>query len=217
MRIPYLSLGVLLTMFCLPSFAQSSEYIKNPSFEDVPRQARAPRGWFDCGFPDESAVDVHGEGPDFESEFFGVREYADHGKTFLGMVVRDNGTYEGVSARLRQPLLSGTAYKLTVSVNQAISYHSSSRLNDTLVNYDEPILFEIWGGDKFCDMNIFIAEHDVNQFGVWRELTFHLTPEEDINFLSLFARQAFEEDVNGNVLVDNLQLVKVDAVTLKER
>lgn len=217
MRISYLFLDICLVAFCLPVFAQADEYISNPSFEDTPRPNRAPKGWFDCGFYDESPVDVHGSEPNIVSDFFGVKEYAEDGQTFLGMVVRDNGTYEGVSTKLLQPLLADSAYKLSILVNQSAAYHSISRTTDQPVNYDQPVLLEIWGGNLQCQMNTLIAEHDVDVKGIWTELIFHFTPEQDIKFLGLYARQAFEQDVNGNVLLDGLQLVKVDAVTFEER
>jgi hypothetical protein len=75
--------------------------LTNPSFEDTPKRGgesdQQISGWYDCGmlyFPQESPPDIHPNG------FWGVNVPAHDGKTYLGMVVRDNGTYEGVSAIL---------------------------------------------------------------------------------------------------------------------
>ncbi|MFK8057602.1 MAG: hypothetical protein AB8F78_15865 [Saprospiraceae bacterium] len=217
MRIPYLFLGIFLFAFAIPCFSQGKKYLKNPSFEDTPKMGHPPKGWFDCGQPDESPVDVHGVGYKFESEYFEVVEKAAEGYTFLGMVIRDNGTYEGVSAKLLQPLLKDAAYKLTIMVNQSLNYQSISRTTDEPLNYDQPVLFEIWGGYAYCKMTTLIAEYEVKESGNWTELTFHFTPGEDIKFIGLYARHTTEIYDNGNVLLDDLQIVKVDAVTLEER
>ena len=217
MRISYLSLAVFIVGFACPSFCQNNSYFINPSFEDIPRQHRAPKGWFDCGYPDESPVDVHASGPDSEHAFFGVSEYAADGETFLGMVVRDNGTYEGVTTKLLEPLFADSAYKLTLLVNQSVTYKSISRTTNEVVNYDQPVLFEIWGGRAHCVMSSLIAEYNIDDKGFWTGLTFHFTPEQDIKFIGLYARQASNLDLNGNVLVDNICITKVDPVTLEER
>ncbi|MFK8057603.1 MAG: hypothetical protein AB8F78_15870 [Saprospiraceae bacterium] len=215
MCIPYLFLSILLFAFVTPCFSQGCKYLTNPSFEDTPRQNQALKGWEDCGQSNESPVDVHGSYPD--STLFGVKEHAEHGETFLGMVVRDNGTYEGVSARLLQPLLKDTAYKLTVMVKQSPTYHSVSRSTNKPMNYDQPVLLEIWGGLVHCQKITLLAEYKVDNQDDWTETTFYFTPERNIRYLGLYARHTNKFYDNGNALLDNLQIVKVDAVTLEER
>ena len=70
----------------------------NPSFEDVPKQSSPPLGWADCGFTGESAPDVH------PSNFWEVSKPAQNGKTYVGLVVRNNDTWERISQMLESPL-----------------------------------------------------------------------------------------------------------------
>lgn len=72
--------------------------LTNPSFEDVPRHSRVPRGWYDCGFPGESAPDTQPD-PTFQ-----VNKAAADGETYLGLVVRDNDTWESISQKLTRPV-----------------------------------------------------------------------------------------------------------------
>ncbi|MBK8505662.1 MAG: hypothetical protein IPL46_27780 [Saprospiraceae bacterium] len=54
----------------------------NPSFEDIARASLPPKGWIDCGFPNESPPDVQPSGA------WEVYRPAYHGYTYLGMVTR---------------------------------------------------------------------------------------------------------------------------------
>ncbi|MEL6944017.1 MAG: hypothetical protein AAFO82_15255, partial [Bacteroidota bacterium] len=104
-------LPLLLFFFCcLFSFhAKSQETIRlnNPSFEDFPRHSHVPRGWYDCGFADESPPDIH---PQMDGGEFSVNAIPVSGRTYLGMVVRDNGTWEIIGQRLKFPLKTNQCY-----------------------------------------------------------------------------------------------------------
>ena len=78
--------------------------LTNPSFEDLPHHSKPPRGWIDCGFDGETPVDVQPNGT------FSVTKPAAEGNTYIGMVVRDNDTWEAVSQRLSRPLQAGQCY-----------------------------------------------------------------------------------------------------------
>ncbi|MEM0932319.1 MAG: hypothetical protein AAGJ12_07625, partial [Bacteroidota bacterium] len=99
----------------------TSVMINNPSFEDLPRNGSPPRGWYDCGFAAESPVDIHpiGYGGDF-----GVKTKAYEGLTYMGMIVRDNDTWESVGQRLNKPLQKGMKYTLNVALARSPLYES---------------------------------------------------------------------------------------------
>ncbi|HJW29839.1 MAG TPA: hypothetical protein VJ508_11440, partial [Saprospiraceae bacterium] len=93
----------------------SQEVIKldNPSFEDIPRAGTfstpAIKGWFDCGqanFPSETPPDIH----PVATPAWEVSKEAYDGATFLGMVTRDNDSWESLSQALSSPILGGTCY-----------------------------------------------------------------------------------------------------------
>ena len=80
----------------------------NASFEDTPKQSSPPMGWTDCGFTGESAPDVH------PSNFWQVSKPAFNGRTYMGLVVRHNDTWERVSQMLESPLVGGQCYNFSI-------------------------------------------------------------------------------------------------------
>ena len=181
--------------------------LSNASFEDVPRQAHSPRGWYDCGFSGESAVDVHpaslllGD----TATFFGVKEKAFDGNTYLGMVVRDNETYEAVSQRLvGGPLKAGKCYTFSLYLSQAAFYKSASRTTTEETNYDTPAKLRIWGGLSYCNRGEIIAESAVVKNHGWLQYNFRFEPKKDHAFIVLEAyyKTPVLFAYNGNILVD---------------
>ena len=200
----YLLLPILF-LFCaaLPAQDNVAIFFTNPSFEDYPRVSEPPRGWADCGFPGESAVDVQ---PEPHREFDVVKR-AFHQNTYLGMVVRDNDTYERVSQVMSNPMVAGQCYELTVHLAKSDVYRSQSRLTETEVNYDTPAKLQIRGGFGTCDLGAIIGKSSVIDNGNWKQYTIKLEPEEPYTHIVLEAyyNTPILFPYNGNVLVDNLQ------------
>jgi hypothetical protein len=93
---------LLLTVYSAVD-AQEIIRLTNPSFEDT-GHSRPPTGWKDCGsfmFPGESPPDVQPSGS------WHVYKPATDGDTYLGMVVRENDTWEAVSQALSGALQKG--------------------------------------------------------------------------------------------------------------
>ena len=99
----------LLLAFSYTIFSQEREMflLDNPSFEGVARPEYAPYGWYDCGFEEEH-VNLMYTG---NSSFSGITQKAAVGKTYIGLVVRANNTWEGVGQSLSKPLKVGTCYE----------------------------------------------------------------------------------------------------------
>jgi len=182
--------------------------LSNSSFEDVPRQGHPPRGWYDCGFSDESPVDVHpaSANPASPAAYFGVDARAFDGNTYLGMVVRDNDTYEAVSQRLLGgPLRAGKCYTFSIYLARETQYMSSSRrVQDSLVNYKTPAKLRIFGGQSYCNRGEVIAESAPVKNSEWLQYNFRFEPKRDHDYIVLEAyyRTPVLFPYNGNVLVD---------------
>ena len=178
-------------------------FLTNPSFEDIPRVSAAPRGWTDCGFLGESAVDVQPE-PHRE---FKVYKPAFHQHTYLGMVVRDNDTYERVSQRMSNAMQAGQCYEIKLHLAKSDQYQSQSRLTDASVNYDTPARLRIRGSYGNCDPGVVLGVSPLVDNEDWRQYTIKLEPEEDFTHIVLEAyyNTPILFPYNGNVLVDNVQ------------
>jgi outer membrane protein OmpA-like peptidoglycan-associated protein len=193
-----LCLGTLLMTQTLA--AQKVIKLENPSFEDVPQAGRAPQGWIDCGyrFPDETP-------PDVQPSKFQVGQPAQHGKTYLGLVVRDNDTWESVTQSLKTPLLKGQPYQFSLSLCKSELYVSKSRTTGKDVNYATPVVVLIWGGTELCAKTEKLAETEPIENEDWKIHPFRLQPQAEYTTITIEAvhKRPTLFPYNGNVLIDN--------------
>ena len=174
-------------------------YLNNASFEDMARHSKQPRGWFDCGDEGESPPDVQPYGG------FEVSKAAVEGETYLGMVVRDNETYEAVGQRLSSALEPNQCYSFSLALCRSEIYLSFSRSTDQEVNYTTPARIRIWGGNSFCNKLEKLDETTVITNTRWLEYNFRLEPSQRHQYILIeaFYKTPTLFPYNGNVLVDN--------------
>ena len=196
-------LGLLLS-FSLVGMAQDEEPItlNNPSFEDIPAQGKEPRGWFDCGFTGESAPDVQ---PQPQGEYFKVVRSAQEGNTYMGMVVRDNDTWERVAQRMSGSVKAGSCYEFSLYMSRSELYESQSRTTQLTANYATPAKLRIWGGNGYCDRQELLAESSLVVNTRWLKFNFRFEPKGTYNYIMLEAYYKTPTlfPYNGNILVDN--------------
>lgn len=189
----------------LPAQPAGAIPLANPSFEDEPAVGQAPRGWENCGFEEESPPDVQPNGQ------FGVTQAAAHGNTYLGMVVRDNDSWECAGQPLPHPLQADTCYRLTLWACRAETYNSFSRISGQPANYNTPAVIRLWGGyvDKNREGFELLAETEPVVHTEWRkyQLKFTSTAPYDYLYLEAYYDQGRPYPYNGNVLVDELSAV----------
>ena len=175
--------------------------LRNPSFEDMPRNSAAPRGWTNCGFPGETPPDVH---PESRSEFQ-VSKQAQHGKTYLGMVTRENETYEAVGQQLTAPMAAGQCYEMDIQLARSSTYLSRSRRTNLPANYVTPIVLRIYGGYSICNRGQKIGESAIVSNYEWEQYRFKLEPDQDYThiILEVYYKPQSMLPYNGNLLLDN--------------
>ncbi len=201
--------GALVLVFGGTSnFAQAQEQkiqLKNASFEDTPRHSQTPRDWIDCGFPGESEPDVQPSGE------FGVTMLPQDGDTYLGLVVRDNSTWERVSQRLSGPMEGGKCYEFSIYLAKSPQYLSQSRVTDEKVNYVRNAKIRIYGGFSPCHRQQLLAESPLISSYNWRQFNFKFEPTDDFTYITF---EAFYQTpnlfpYNGNILLDNASALTV--------
>ena len=192
----------------MPVCAQDIIPLTNGSFEDIPKQSQAPRGWGDCGFPGESPTDVH---PASDSlSYWQVQQPSADGDTYLGMVVRDNETYESISQYLPAPLRAGSCYEMEIKLCRSKIYISQSRMTGRTENYDEPVVLRIYGGTAICRRSELLYESlPVTNFE-WESYPIELKPKGDYRTLTLeaFYKTPVLFPYNGNLLVDHASNIR---------
>jgi len=201
------SIGFLLTLSVWVRGQESAEILQviNPSFEDMPRHSRPPKGWSDCGFKGESAPDVQPSG------IFSVTKPAAEGNTYLGLVVRDNDTWESVGQELPRAMEKGKCYHFTIALCRSELYVSISRLSDQTANYTTPARLRIYGGNSICDKRELLAESPVVTNTRWQDYAFKLEPSRNYGFIILEAYYKTPTLVpyNGNLLIDDFSDIRV--------
>jgi outer membrane protein OmpA-like peptidoglycan-associated protein len=188
----------------LPQYASAQKdapiYLNNPSFEDVPRASATPSGWYDCGQMRDSP-------PDVQPGFWEVSTPAYHGSSYLGMVVRDNETWESVGQRLSRPLEINNCYELSMHVCKAPKYLSKSPMSVDVVDFATPACIMIWGGNGYCDKAELLYKSTIINHSRWLETNCRLSPTAG-NYSFILIEAYYKTPVlfpyNGHVLVDNL-------------
>ena len=181
-------------------------FLRNPSFEDLPQHSRVPVGWTDCGFPGESAPDIH---PDPAREWQVTKRPQD-GMTYLGMVVRDVDTYERVGQRLGVPFRGGQCYEMRINLARSETYMSQSRKTGLPENFVTPTKLRVWGGNSVCGELQLLGQSPLVSNFKWQEFRLKLTPEADYSHIVLEAyyEQPILFPYNGNLLLDNVSPIK---------
>ena len=206
-----LSAFIVFTMMSLFLFGQGNVELINPSFEGKPRMGTnnyaiptpMPKGWRDCGifsFPNETPPDIH------PNNFWDNTTAPYHGETYLGMVVRNNETWESVSQRLDSLLRKDVCYDFTVNLVRSRNYWSPSRLEpDKDFNYRTPAVLRIWGGTGYCDKTQLLGESSPVDHDTWKTYKFTIKPKTNYRYITIeaFYKTPTLEPYNGHILIDN--------------
>jgi len=195
--------------------------LNNPSFESAPFAGGEPanniKGWQDCGvvfFEGETPPDIHlGMSKDSASNhsaFFGVKQQASDGFTFLGLVVRKNETYESVSQRMVKPMEANKCYTFSIDLSRSATYVSPYPDMGNSESYTKPVVLQIYGGAAYCDKRELLGESAPVRNGDWKTFEFEFNPTKAHRYFTLVAY--FKTPVlvpyNGNLLVDNASSIR---------
>lgn len=194
---------IIISFFLLASAtaeAQDTLYLKNPSFEDnLPRPAALPEGWTNRGPVLETP-------PDIQPGSFNCMRLAQDGDTYVGLVVRDNNTWESIGQRLNGLLRKDSTYSFSLYACRSAEYMSMSRLTEMLTQYTAPAVLQVWGYRAGASEGELLAETQIISHKQWERYNFSLTPKEndyDELVLAAYYKRGPAFAYNGNVLIDN--------------
>jgi hypothetical protein len=179
--------------------AQGALRLQNPSFElDPPSAGLTPTGWRNLGGWEESP-------PDVQPGNFGVKMAASEGKYYVGLVVRDNDTWEGIGQRLEGYLKKDSAYAFSLDLARSPVYLSVSRRTQVEMNYKFATVLKIWGFNSSTGAEELLAESTPVSPSVWMRYRFELRPQtadfDEIHLVAYYAPG--KEGMSGNLLLDN--------------
>ncbi len=171
--------------------------LQNASFEGISSHGKTPSKWENCGALGESE-------PDIQPTQFGVTRSPHQGQTYLGLVVRDNDTHEGVSQRLSSPLKKDNCYKFSIWLCRSEFYNSKSSITNKDANYSLPVRFNIYGGSVPCQKLQLLGFVEEVTNTEWKEFFFEFKARQDYTYISIEANHKKPSlfPYNGNILVD---------------
>jgi hypothetical protein len=183
----------------------------NSSFERAPNNGQSaatlPKGWETCNFEGETF-------PDIQPGSFDVTLKPFHGKSYVGMVGRDNGTFESITQKLPAKLKAGVCYTMSLYLAKSPTYMSRSRTTNEEINFNRPLKLIIWGSEntscKISTDKILAVSPPVNS-NSWRKFIFQFKPNNDVDRIHFSAYFVIDKFYSGNILLDNLsQIVPVN-------
>jgi len=183
----YISFFIIYIFLQIPSSIFGQIKFQNPSFEDRPADATTPMGWLPCA---EYTT------PDILPGYWGVYNEPAEGNTFVGMITRENSTFESISTRLSDDLEAGRCYRYAMDLAKSMTY----------TGYNKSIKVRIWIGENKCDKDQMIYETDFIENSDWETHAFEFEPESDSRYILI---EAFYKkgrySHKGNVLMDNIR------------
>ncbi|MFN4081258.1 MAG: hypothetical protein ACK4NS_10180, partial [Saprospiraceae bacterium] len=132
-------LGMLAAVgVALLSAQEERLHLQNPSFElDQRACCIVPAFWYDLGEELESP-------PDIQPGAYDVELKAWHGEKYVSLVVRDNGTREGIGQTLQGGTLrKGERYAFSLLLARSSTFNSLSRVRQLPVSFVRAVAVRI--------------------------------------------------------------------------
>lgn len=165
--------------------------LANPSFEDEPADATMPQQWAACST---------GSTPDILPGSWGVYMDPVDGETYLGLITREDGSFESIGQKLSSPFVANECYKFTVDLAHSNTY----------ANYNLPIRLRIWGGTTRCAKDQLLIETKSIKHVDWKNYTLQFTAKQTYPYIIIeayYAKGIFFP-YKGNLLLDNISVFR---------
>lgn len=214
-----LSSRLLIVVFCLPAlFLQGQEHLlipfQNASLEGTPARSQTPGKWFHCGDAGQSP-------PDTQPSFFGHQPESHHGRTYVGMVARKDGSKESLGQHLKYELEAGHCYQVELYLARSDDYQSASQQNPTkVVSFTTPLHLNLFAGQTYCDDWVLLGSTPAVTHTEWKSYLFQFYCDKPI--WNLIFQPEYNRDstvyYNGNILLDDLMpILAIDCATKRPK
>lgn len=183
-----LLIGLLLQCFTTTISAQI--YLQNASFEGKAQDATVPVGWHPCEL---------GTTPDILPGPWNVYQESSAGETYVGLITRDDGSWESIGQRLRRPIKSNDCYSFSIDLAHSRTYSG----------YNRPIRLRVWGCQTRCSKDQLLLETDLIRNLDWETFEIEFYAKKTINYIVLEAYcEGTGPKCRGNILIDNITPLK---------
>ncbi|MFT4665431.1 MAG: hypothetical protein ACI8YQ_002562 [Polaribacter sp.] len=164
--------------------------LDNASFEGDPEDATMPASWQPC---------AKGTTPDILPGPWNVRLKASEGNTYLGLITREDGTWESIGQRTSTTVKGGECYTFSLMLANSKKY----------AGYNKAIKLRIWGGQTACGKEVLLGESKYINHTDWKRYEFKFLPDVDINYI-IFEAQHMDGiyfHYRGNILIDDCSTI----------
>ncbi len=166
-------------------------FFENPSFEGKTEANACPPGWSASG-PDNT--------PDTQPGPFNVQSPdAKDGLTYVGLVVREDGSHESIGQKLSQKLVEGKCYTFSVWLAHTDNYGG----------HKMPCRLKVRGGPTAGGCGQVLGQSGLIDKMEWTEVKIQFTAASEIEYIVFEAEYApgamFK--YKGNILLDNLSAI----------
>lgn len=186
------NLALVLLISGLPGIALLAQpiFLNNASFEDGAQDATVPSGWFGCQL---------GSTPDILPGQWGVYHPAEDGDTYVGLITREDGTWESIGQRLSAPLKKNDCYTLTLFLAHSDNYET----------YNGDLQLRIYGGAAKCQQAQVLYESPVIRQARWEEYEIEFFVKQDVHYLVFEAYHPHQgRAYRGNILIDGISPIE---------
>lgn len=205
-----------LVMIGISAIGQDTILLTNPSFEENLRDEnhnslnQPPTGWIDCGihmFPKSTPIDI------LPNRFWSKPNEIHDLETYIGMVVRQDSSYESIGQKLQSNLQVDSCYQIEYFVSRSDNYWSYVSNSKEKQNFITPAKVAFYAGNKVCAFEDYLGESPPINSSEWIQYKLEFKMPSDANYFFIVAEHIKFDSVayNGHVLVDCLSaIVKID-------
>lgn len=195
------------------AYAQEPVLLQNASFEGEPGFARIPAGWYFFDEAGQTPPDIH---PLYHLSPSAPPLSPLDGHTYLGLVLREEGTSEGLGQALLRPMQAGSCYQLTLYTARPNSYLALSKSTMQLTNFNQPGQLRAMAGFEHGQPEQTLWEGPANTTKDWQPL--QLTFKAGKSYTHFFLKAVHNNGVaayDGGILIDQLSPIwPIDCETL---
>jgi hypothetical protein len=178
----------LFLVALLPNQVYSQIVIPNSSFEEIDPIHFKALQWTACKI---------NSSPDLLPGPWGVTKKASDGQYYLGLITRENNSYESVSINLNQSLEKDSCYVLVFDLAKDSHYSG----------YKASICLRFWAGGTDCEKKELLFKTEAIEHNSWKTYSYNFIPSSSFSNLIIEAYYKTPTVVpyRGNILLDSFR------------
>ena len=186
----------IFLIFCflltLMENANAQIVLTNPSIEGEPQDATMPIGWFGCAM---------GTTPDILPGFWGVTTEPSEGETYMGLITREDGSYESVGQRLKEKIKKNLCYEFELDLARSSTYEG----------YNFPIRLKVYIGYDNCTKDQLIYSSPNIEHTEWKTYEVKFDVKKDARYIMFEAYygEGLMFSYKGNVILDAISAINM--------